>query len=151
ATQLRQHISAVRQTQEVERWRRLAQQKNQELEKFRMELDSILDVLLNDWRAGPEQAFLVVLTFKLFFVSFSDYSSCAGKTDGRVGLAVFLQGQYRKKTIKYSVSVVIGVPFKREGCIDKVCTMGCSGSDIVSTSLGDLDRLRDQSDVKTVG
>ncbi|XP_063006666.1 centrosomal protein of 162 kDa isoform X2 [Melospiza melodia melodia] len=45
ATQLRQHISAVRQTQEVERWRRLAQEKNQELEKFRMELDSILDVL----------------------------------------------------------------------------------------------------------
>ncbi|NXQ37183.1 CE162 protein, partial [Alaudala cheleensis] len=45
ATQLTQHISEVRQTQEVERWRRLAQQKNQELEKFRMELDSILDVL----------------------------------------------------------------------------------------------------------
>ncbi|XP_037988399.1 centrosomal protein of 162 kDa isoform X5 [Motacilla alba alba] len=45
ATQLRQHISEVRQTQEVEKWRRLAQQKNQELEKFRMELDSILDVL----------------------------------------------------------------------------------------------------------
>ncbi|XP_041336360.1 centrosomal protein of 162 kDa isoform X1 [Pyrgilauda ruficollis] len=45
ATQLRQHISEVRQSQEVEKWRRLAQQKNQELEKFRMELDSILDVL----------------------------------------------------------------------------------------------------------
>ncbi|NWS86181.1 CE162 protein, partial [Toxostoma redivivum] len=45
ATQLTQHISEVRQTQEVEKWRRLAQQKNQELEKFRMELDSILDVL----------------------------------------------------------------------------------------------------------
>ncbi|XP_064268643.1 centrosomal protein of 162 kDa isoform X4 [Passer domesticus] len=45
ATQLRQHISEVRQTQEAEKWRRLAQQKNQELEKFRMELDSILDVL----------------------------------------------------------------------------------------------------------
>ncbi|NXP90177.1 CE162 protein, partial [Passerina amoena] len=45
ASQLRQHICEVRQTQEVERWRRLAQQKNQELEKFRMELDSILDVL----------------------------------------------------------------------------------------------------------
>ncbi|CAN8204544.1 unnamed protein product [Coccothraustes coccothraustes] len=45
ATQLRQHISEVRQTQEVAKWRRLAQQKNQELEKFRMELDSILDVL----------------------------------------------------------------------------------------------------------
>ncbi|NXC79787.1 CE162 protein, partial [Cercotrichas coryphoeus] len=45
ATQLTQHISEVRQTQEVEKWRRLTQQKNQELEKFRMELDSILDVL----------------------------------------------------------------------------------------------------------
>ncbi|XP_071299817.1 centrosomal protein of 162 kDa isoform X3 [Agelaius tricolor] len=45
ASQLRQHISEVRQTQEVERWRRLAQEKNRELEKFRMELDSILDVL----------------------------------------------------------------------------------------------------------
>ncbi|XP_032909829.1 centrosomal protein of 162 kDa isoform X2 [Catharus ustulatus] len=45
ATQLTQHISEVRQTQEVEKWRRLAQQKNQELEKFRIELDSILDVL----------------------------------------------------------------------------------------------------------
>ncbi|NWV19514.1 CE162 protein, partial [Origma solitaria] len=45
ATQLTQHITEARQTQEVERWRRLAQQKNQELEKFRIELDSILDVL----------------------------------------------------------------------------------------------------------
>ncbi|NXT72352.1 CE162 protein, partial [Chaetops frenatus] len=45
ATQLTQHISEARQTQEAEKWRRLAQQKNQELEKFRMELDSILDVL----------------------------------------------------------------------------------------------------------
>ncbi|NWY71255.1 CE162 protein, partial [Erithacus rubecula] len=45
ATQLTQHISEIRQTQEVEKWRRLAQQKNQELEKFRIELDSILDVL----------------------------------------------------------------------------------------------------------
>ncbi|RLW12288.1 hypothetical protein DV515_00000861 [Chloebia gouldiae] len=45
ATQLRQHISEVRQTQEAEKWRRLVQQKNQELEKFRIELDSILDVL----------------------------------------------------------------------------------------------------------
>ncbi|NXA74117.1 CE162 protein, partial [Thryothorus ludovicianus] len=45
AAQLTRHISEVRQTQEVEKWRRLAQQKNQELEKFRMELDSILDVL----------------------------------------------------------------------------------------------------------
>ncbi|NWV30863.1 CE162 protein, partial [Grantiella picta] len=45
ATQLTQHITEARQTQEVEKWRRLAQQKNQEMEKFRMELDSILDVL----------------------------------------------------------------------------------------------------------
>ncbi|NXQ56681.1 CE162 protein, partial [Anthoscopus minutus] len=45
AAQLTWHISEVRQTQEVEKWRRLAHQKNQELEKFRMELDSILDVL----------------------------------------------------------------------------------------------------------
>ncbi|NXL50727.1 CE162 protein, partial [Podilymbus podiceps] len=45
ATQLTQHITEARQTQEVEKWRRLAQRKNQELEKFRVELDSILDVL----------------------------------------------------------------------------------------------------------
>ncbi|NXJ96023.1 CE162 protein, partial [Corythaixoides concolor] len=45
ATQLTQHISDARQTHEVEKWRRLAQRKNQELEKFRVELDSILDVL----------------------------------------------------------------------------------------------------------
>nr|XP_009482317.1 PREDICTED: centrosomal protein of 162 kDa [Pelecanus crispus] len=45
ATQLTQHITEARQTHEVEKWRRLAQRKNQELEKFRVELDSILDVL----------------------------------------------------------------------------------------------------------
>ncbi|NXH85798.1 CE162 protein, partial [Edolisoma coerulescens] len=45
ATQLAQHITEARQAQEVEKWRRLTQQKNQELEKFRIELDSILDVL----------------------------------------------------------------------------------------------------------
>ncbi|NXK39196.1 CE162 protein, partial [Piprites chloris] len=45
ATQLTQHITETRQTHEAEKWRRLAQQKNQELEKFRVELDSILDVL----------------------------------------------------------------------------------------------------------
>ncbi|NXC62270.1 CE162 protein, partial [Aleadryas rufinucha] len=45
AAQLTQHITEARQAQELEKWRRLAQQKNQELEKFRMELDSILDVL----------------------------------------------------------------------------------------------------------
>ncbi|KAM4679563.1 centrosomal protein of 162 kDa isoform 5-T9 [Amazona ochrocephala] len=45
ATQLSQHVAEVRQTQEVEKWRRLTQRKNQELERFRVELDSILDVL----------------------------------------------------------------------------------------------------------
>uniref|UniRef100_A0A672TR78 Centrosomal protein of 162 kDa n=1 Tax=Strigops habroptila TaxID=2489341 RepID=A0A672TR78_STRHB len=45
ATQLSQHVAEVRQTHEVEKWRRLAQRKNQELERFRVELDSILDVL----------------------------------------------------------------------------------------------------------
>ncbi|NWU91805.1 CE162 protein, partial [Upupa epops] len=45
AAQLTQHLTEARQSHEVERWRRLAQQKNQELEKFRVELDSILDVL----------------------------------------------------------------------------------------------------------
>ncbi|XP_074752074.1 centrosomal protein of 162 kDa isoform X1 [Athene noctua] len=45
ATQLTQHITEARQTREAERWRRLAQWKSQELEKFRVELDSILDVL----------------------------------------------------------------------------------------------------------
>ncbi|KAF1512326.1 hypothetical protein FQV20_0000606, partial [Eudyptula albosignata] len=45
ATQLTQQITEARQTHEVERWRGLAQRKNQELEKFRVELDSILDVL----------------------------------------------------------------------------------------------------------
>uniref|UniRef100_A0A8C8BU33 Centrosomal protein of 162 kDa n=1 Tax=Otus sunia TaxID=257818 RepID=A0A8C8BU33_9STRI len=45
ATQLTQHITEARQTREAERWRRLAQWKTRELEKFRVELDSILDVL----------------------------------------------------------------------------------------------------------
>uniref|UniRef100_A0A8B9BT77 Centrosomal protein of 162 kDa n=1 Tax=Anser brachyrhynchus TaxID=132585 RepID=A0A8B9BT77_9AVES len=45
ATQLTQHITEARQTHEAEKWRKLAQRKNQELEKFRVELDSILDVL----------------------------------------------------------------------------------------------------------
>ncbi|NXI89490.1 CE162 protein, partial [Psophia crepitans] len=45
ATQLTQRITEARQTHEAEKWRRLAQWKNQELEKFRVELDSILDVL----------------------------------------------------------------------------------------------------------
>uniref|UniRef100_A0A8C8VNQ7 Centrosomal protein of 162 kDa n=1 Tax=Pelusios castaneus TaxID=367368 RepID=A0A8C8VNQ7_9SAUR len=38
-------VTQVQQTQEVEKWKTLAQLKNQELEKFQMELDSILDVL----------------------------------------------------------------------------------------------------------
>ncbi|XP_010119074.1 PREDICTED: centrosomal protein of 162 kDa [Chlamydotis macqueenii] len=45
ATQRTQHVTEARQIHEVEKWRRLAQRKNQELEKFRVELDSILDVL----------------------------------------------------------------------------------------------------------
>ncbi|XP_037750345.1 centrosomal protein of 162 kDa isoform X5 [Chelonia mydas] len=39
------HVADVQQTQEVEKWKKLAQLKNQELEKFQVELDSILDVL----------------------------------------------------------------------------------------------------------
>ncbi|KAM6406696.1 centrosomal protein of 162 kDa isoform 2-T2 [Pluvialis apricaria] len=45
ATQRTQRVTEARQSREAEQWRRLAQQKNQELEKFRVELDSILDVL----------------------------------------------------------------------------------------------------------
>ncbi|NXY71594.1 CE162 protein, partial [Glareola pratincola] len=45
ATQVTQQVPDARQAREVEKWRRLAQRKNQELEKFRVELDSILDVL----------------------------------------------------------------------------------------------------------
>ncbi|MEE6476343.1 hypothetical protein FKM82_011046 [Ascaphus truei] len=39
------HVAETDQIQEVDQWKKLAQQKNQELEKFRMELDAILDVL----------------------------------------------------------------------------------------------------------
>ncbi|XP_042299429.1 uncharacterized protein LOC121917481 [Sceloporus undulatus] len=39
------HIAEVEQIQETEKWRKLALLKNQELEKFRIELDSMLDVL----------------------------------------------------------------------------------------------------------
>ncbi|XP_062837180.1 centrosomal protein of 162 kDa isoform X2 [Anolis carolinensis] len=39
------HIAEVEQIQETEKWRQLALLKNQELEKFRIELDSMLDVL----------------------------------------------------------------------------------------------------------
>ncbi|XP_015714422.1 centrosomal protein of 162 kDa isoform X1 [Coturnix japonica] len=45
AAQLTQHITEGRQSREAERWRKLAQRKNEELERFRVELDSILDVL----------------------------------------------------------------------------------------------------------
>lgn len=40
------------QNKEVEKWKRLAQLKNRELEKFRIELDSILDVLRELHRQG---------------------------------------------------------------------------------------------------
>lgn len=40
-----QQIAEVEQFQETEKWRKLALLKNQELEKFRVELDSMLDVL----------------------------------------------------------------------------------------------------------
>uniref|UniRef100_A0A6J0TJH8 Centrosomal protein of 162 kDa n=1 Tax=Pogona vitticeps TaxID=103695 RepID=A0A6J0TJH8_9SAUR len=39
------HMAEVEQIQEIEKWRKLALLKNQELEKFRIELDSMLDVL----------------------------------------------------------------------------------------------------------
>ncbi|NXG68634.1 CE162 protein, partial [Baryphthengus martii] len=45
AAKLTQHLTEARQSHEVEKWRRLAQRKNQELEQFRVELDSILEVL----------------------------------------------------------------------------------------------------------
>lgn len=38
-------VVETEQNKEIEKWRRLAQLKNRELDKFRMELDSILDVL----------------------------------------------------------------------------------------------------------
>uniref|UniRef100_A0A8D0DVS9 Centrosomal protein of 162 kDa n=1 Tax=Salvator merianae TaxID=96440 RepID=A0A8D0DVS9_SALMN len=40
-----QHVAKVEQNQETEKWRKLALLKNQELEKFRIELDSMLEVL----------------------------------------------------------------------------------------------------------
>ncbi|OXB61226.1 hypothetical protein ASZ78_003789 [Callipepla squamata] len=45
ATQLTQHVAEARLSHEADKWRRLAQRKNEELERFRVELDSILDVL----------------------------------------------------------------------------------------------------------
>ncbi|XP_038617262.1 centrosomal protein of 162 kDa isoform X2 [Tachyglossus aculeatus] len=49
--QTRQVVEAE-QIKEMEKWKRLAQLKNQELEKFRVELDSILDVLQELHRQG---------------------------------------------------------------------------------------------------
>lgn len=40
------------QNREVEKWKRLAQLKNRELDKFRTELDSMLDVLRELHRQG---------------------------------------------------------------------------------------------------
>ncbi|XP_020825579.1 centrosomal protein of 162 kDa isoform X2 [Phascolarctos cinereus] len=45
-------VVETEQEKEVEKWKRLAQLKNQELEKFRVELDSILDVLRELHRQG---------------------------------------------------------------------------------------------------
>ncbi|KAM4041422.1 centrosomal protein of 162 kDa isoform 2-T2 [Anomaloglossus baeobatrachus] len=39
------HVAEATQAKELEKWKRLVQQKNMELEKFRTELDAILDVL----------------------------------------------------------------------------------------------------------
>ncbi|XP_069743549.1 centrosomal protein of 162 kDa isoform X4 [Narcine bancroftii] len=46
------HSADAEQIQEVEKWKKLAQLKNHELENFRMELDSILDVLRELQRQG---------------------------------------------------------------------------------------------------
>lgn len=45
-------VVETEQNKEIEKWRRLAQLKNRELDKFRMELDSILDVLQELHRQG---------------------------------------------------------------------------------------------------
>ncbi|NXV75618.1 CE162 protein, partial [Atlantisia rogersi] len=45
ATQLAQHVTEARQTHESDKWRRLVQQKNRELEEFRVEFDLMLEVL----------------------------------------------------------------------------------------------------------
>ncbi|XP_069462436.1 centrosomal protein of 162 kDa isoform X2 [Ambystoma mexicanum] len=45
-------VAEAEQTQEVEKWRKLAHTKNQELERFRVELDAILDVLRELQRQG---------------------------------------------------------------------------------------------------
>ena len=45
-------VVETEQNKEIEKWKRLAQLKNRELDKFRMELDSILDVLRELHRQG---------------------------------------------------------------------------------------------------
>lgn len=45
-------VVETEQNKEVEKWKRLAQLKNRELDKFRTELDSILDVLRELHRQG---------------------------------------------------------------------------------------------------
>ncbi|NWI20108.1 CE162 protein, partial [Crypturellus soui] len=47
-----QHVGDARQGREAERWRRLAQRKNRDLEAFRAQLDSMLDVLRELQRQG---------------------------------------------------------------------------------------------------
>ncbi|OCT80471.1 centrosomal protein of 162 kDa isoform X2 [Xenopus laevis] len=46
------HVASNEQTEETDKWKKLAQQKNTELEKFRTELDAILDVLRMLQRQG---------------------------------------------------------------------------------------------------
>ncbi|XP_020377343.2 centrosomal protein of 162 kDa-like [Rhincodon typus] len=46
------HNADAEQIQEIEKWKKLAQFKNHELENFRTELDSILDVLRELQRQG---------------------------------------------------------------------------------------------------
>ena len=45
-------VVETEQNKEIEKWKRLAQLKNRELDKFRTELDSILDVLRELHRQG---------------------------------------------------------------------------------------------------
>lgn len=45
-------VVETEQSKEIEKWKRLAQLKNRELDKFRTELDSILDVLRELHRKG---------------------------------------------------------------------------------------------------
>lgn len=45
-------VVETEQNKEIEKWKRLAQLKNHELDKFRTELDSILDVLRELHRQG---------------------------------------------------------------------------------------------------